>query len=169
MRGISSKIIKIETAVAGFSLATSTTLIFLAAVARSFDRPINWSLDISLFLFAWATFLAADVAFREDKLVNVDVLVERLPPKPAKMLRIVTMSLIVAFLVLIGVYGILLSYRSRQRAFQGIPSVSYSWVTLSLPVGAILLTQTAITKLLALVREPTTGPDTDDGRSEEKG
>lgn len=138
---------------AGFCLATSTGLIFLAAVARSFDRPINWSLDISLFLFAWATFLAADVAFREDKLVNVDVLVDRVSERTRKWLRVVSLTLIVAFLVLIGVYGLILSYKSRQRAFQGIPSVSYSWVTLSLPVGAVLLTQTAVSKLIAQIKD----------------
>ena len=152
MGRISSRIIRIETAVAGFCLASSTGLIFLAAVARSVGSPINWSLDISLFLFAWATFLAADVAFREDKLVNVDVFVHRLPERWARLFRIGVLILIVAFLILIGVYGVILSYKSRQRAFQGIPSVSYSWVTLSFPFGAALLTQTAVEKLMVLVK-----------------
>jgi hypothetical protein len=35
--------------------------------------------------------------------------------------------------------GVYLSWISRARSFQGIPEISYSWVTLSLPVGAVLL------------------------------
>ena len=68
-----------EAVIAAFCLITSTVLIFIAAVMRSISQPINWSLDISLFLFAWATFLSADVAYREDKLVNLDFLISALP------------------------------------------------------------------------------------------
>ena len=35
--------------------------------------------------------------------------------------------------------GVYLSWISRVRSFQGIPEISYSWVTMSLPVGALLL------------------------------
>jgi TRAP-type transport system small permease protein len=152
MKQISSYIVKVETAVASVCLASSTLLIFLAAVARSVSRPINWSLDISLFLFAWATFLAADVAFRADKLVNVDVIVHRLPARVGRIIRVATYLLILAFLGLLVVYGFILAYKSRQRPFQGIPGISYSWVTLSLPFGGILLGQTTISKLLGLLR-----------------
>lgn len=160
MKQLSKRIVKVETAVAGVCLASSTLLIFLAAVARSIDQPINWSLDISLFLFAWATFLSADVAFRKDNLVNVDVFVYRLPDKAARTIKIVTYVLIFLFLAMLVFYGFVLAYRSRQRAFQGIPSVSYSWVTLSLPVGAVLLLQTTAEKILDLVRgaRPSGGP-----------
>ena len=152
MKKFSSSIVKIETAVAGVCLASSTTLIFLAAAARSVDRPINWSLDISLFLFAWATFLGADVAFRADKLVNVDVLVDRLPERGARVLKALNYLLIFVFLVGLVIYGFISVYKSRQRAFQGIPSVSYSWVSLSLPVGCVLLAQTTASKIIAIFR-----------------
>jgi hypothetical protein len=42
--------------------------------------------------------------------------------------------------------GAWLAYVSRARAFQGIPEVSYSWVTVSLPVGAVLILITTILK-----------------------
>lgn len=173
MSRISSRIIRIETAVAGVCLASSTLLIFIAAVARSISQPINWSLDISLFLFAWATFLSADVAFRDDKLVNVDVVAYRLPHSAARLIKVLIHVAILVFLVLLAVYGAISVVKSRQRAFQGIPSVSYSWVTLSLPVGAVLLIQTTIEKLWGLLRpntkddlRPTDAPDTDDQESE---
>jgi TRAP-type transport system small permease protein len=35
------------------------------------------------------------------------------------------------------------------RSFQGIPAISYSWVTMSLPVGAMLLLITTALKVRA--------------------
>jgi TRAP-type transport system small permease protein len=48
--------------------------------------------------------------------------------------------------------GLWLSWISRTRSFQGIPEISYSWVTMSLPVGAVLLLITAILKIRDEVR-----------------
>ena len=47
--------------------------------------------------------------------------------------------IIAVFLVYVIVMGTWLSWISRARSFQGIPEVSYSWVTMSLPAGALLL------------------------------
>lgn len=148
----SSRAIKVETAVAGVCLASSTLLIFLAAVARSFSRPINWSLDISLFLFAWAAFLSADVAYRFDKLVNVDAISSKFTGAGAFAVKLGIYTLILAFLVVLAVFGVILAWKSRQRAFQGIPGISYSWVTLSMPVGALLMLQTTVDKIIALFK-----------------
>ena len=45
-----------------------------------------------------------------------------------------------------------MSYVSRARSFQGIPEVSYSWVTMSLPVGGGLLLITTLLKLREAMR-----------------
>lgn len=166
MNKLSATITRVETAVAGVCLSGSTLLIFLAAVARSVSRPINWSLDISLFLFAWATFLSADVAFRDNKLVNVDVLSYRLPRHISKSIEIGILVLILLFLMSLVIFGIISAYTSRLRAFQGIPNVSYSWITLSLPVGSLLLIQTTVEKLRHLANK-NPGRDDPSGKSGE--
>ena len=43
--------------------------------------------------------------------------------------------------------GTWLAWTSRARSFQGIPEISYSWVTMSLPVGAALLLITTRLKI----------------------
>jgi TRAP-type C4-dicarboxylate transport system permease small subunit len=60
--------------------------------------------------------------------------------------------LIILFLLFLIGTGLWLSYVSRARSFQGIPWISYSWVTMSLPVGAGLLLITTIRKLRAELR-----------------
>jgi TRAP-type C4-dicarboxylate transport system permease small subunit len=51
-----------------------------------------------------------------------------------------------AFLLYAIGMGTWLSWISRERSFQGIPEISYSWVTMSMPVGALLLLVTTLLK-----------------------
>lgn len=150
---ISIKIEKIETVIAAICLITSTLLIFLAAVVRSFSQPINWSLDISLFLFAWAVFFSADVAYRDDKLVSLDFILELIPDKLTRIFQILIYIIIFIFLVALVYYGAILVYKTRARAFQGIPNFSYSWITISLPIGAMLLVRSTVEKLIFILRK----------------
>ena len=54
-------------------------------------------------------------------------------------------------------YGLPLSYTTRFRAFQGIPGFSYSWVTLSVPIGCALMLITAILKIKTFWHAISTG------------
>ena len=63
----------------------------------------------------------------------------RLTLAPRRWLRYVNLAIITLFLVHVIWLGLWLSWTSRVRSFQGIPEISYSWVTMSLPVGAGLL------------------------------
>jgi TRAP-type C4-dicarboxylate transport system permease small subunit len=55
---------------------------------------------------------------------------------------------ILGFSVYLIFFGMQLSYTSRVRTFQGIPNFSYTWVTLSLPIGAIFLLMTGFLKIM---------------------
>jgi TRAP-type C4-dicarboxylate transport system permease small subunit len=51
------------------------------------------------------------------------------------------------------VYGIKLSYTTRFRSFQGIPWFSYTWVTLSVPIGSMLMVTTTIINFRSKLKE----------------
>jgi TRAP-type C4-dicarboxylate transport system permease small subunit len=65
--------------------------------------------------------------------------------------------IVVIFLVGMIGYGLWLSYTTRLRTFQGIPGFSYTWVTLSVPVGCGLMLITAILKIKTFLRALSTG------------
>ena len=71
----------------------------------------------------------------------------RLPERIHFAFRLINYALITAFLLYLIVMGVYLSWISRVRSFQGIPEVSYSWVTMSLPFGALLLLITTALKV----------------------
>lgn len=149
MRKFYQYLCKAEVLAAATCFAVSCLIIFAAALARTMDRPINWSQDLSLFLFAWSVFLSADAALRADKLVNVDLLVNRLPHRVRRAVALGNYVLILVFLAALVYFGIKLAYISRVRVFQGIPGFSYAWVTLSVPVGAMMMLITTILKMRA--------------------
>jgi TRAP-type C4-dicarboxylate transport system permease small subunit len=128
-----------EVFIAAVFLVVMVILIFLGGVMRMLGAPINWSTDIATALFAWACFFCADIAWRRNSMMAIEVMTSRLPVRVQTALRLFNYALIVAFLIYLAVMGVYLSWISRIRSFQGIPSISYSWVTMSLPVGAVLL------------------------------
>lgn len=159
IKRIYEAVCKAEVAVAGTTFAVSCVIIFASAVARTLNHPFNWAQDVSLFLFAWSVFLSADAALRADKLVRIELLTGRLPPRARKILEVVNYLIILVFLAALVYFGIKLSIFSWRRTFQGIPGVSYSWVTMSLPFGAALIAITVVLKLRGLLLKPKKSPD----------
>jgi TRAP-type C4-dicarboxylate transport system permease small subunit len=153
MRALYAHMLKIEAVLAGTFLLLMVALIFLGGVARMMHQPLNWTIDLATCFFAWAVFLCADIAWRNDGLMSIDIVTARLRPPTQRALLYLNYLIISGFLVYLIYSGLWLSWVSRARSFQGIPDISYSWVTMSLPVGAALLLLTTALKVRQLLRE----------------
>jgi len=128
-------------------------LVFIAAFTRYIGYPINWSVDMAQCLFAWCTFLAADIAMRNNKLMKVDFFVKKLPERHRSKVELLNLIIILIFLMALIGYGSWLSYTTRFRTFQGIPGFSYTWVTLCVPVGGLLMSITTALKIREILEE----------------
>lgn len=146
MKKLYDRLCAAEAVLAGTLLVLMVALIFLGGVSRVLGYPLNWSTDFATAFFAWACFLCADIAWRRNALMSIDFLVNRLAAKAQMAVRNVNYAIISGFLVYLMVMGTWLAWTSRARSFQGIPEISYSWVTMSLPVGAALLLATTALK-----------------------
>jgi TRAP-type transport system small permease protein len=152
MEKLYERVCAAEAWVAAVFLVLMVVLIFLGGVMRMLGYPINWSSDAATCLFAWACFLCADIAWRRDSLMSIEMLTNRLPARLQTACRMLNYAIITAFLLYLIVMGVYLSWISRARSFQGIPEISYSWVTMSLPVGSLLLLITTARKVRAELR-----------------
>jgi TRAP-type C4-dicarboxylate transport system permease small subunit len=142
-------------------LALSVTAIFASAVLRTAKMPIRWGLDIALLLFTWSTFLGADIAFRHKALVRVDMLINRFPAGLRKIFDALVYMCMLAAIIFMLIYGIRLTIITRARVFQGLPALSYSWVTASVPVSMFFMLITALTQIYQtfLKRNPADNKD----------
>ena len=140
-----------ETIVALF-IASITFLVFFSALARSFGRPINWAVDVSLLLLAWVVFLGADTALRRSDFIRVDILMRRFPQKLQKFLYYLYYVAAIMFLGMLVRFGIPLSIDNYRRTFQTL-QLSYSWATMSVVVGAFFMIITILIKLVTRWKE----------------
>lgn len=147
MKALYERVVAAEAAIAATLLVLMVLLIFSGGIARLLQHPINWAIDAATCFFAWACFLCADIAWRRNSLMSIELLTSRLPARLQKACRMVNYLVISAFLLYVIGMGTWLSWVSRARSFQGIPEVSYSWVTMSMPVGAVLLLITTVLKV----------------------
>lgn len=153
MAKLSERLYRLEVALAGTFLILMVAMIFTGGVARMMRMPINITIDLATCFFAWATFLAADIAWRRDLLISVRLYHHRLPPRAARALELANYAIVLLILGY-GVYaGAWLCWISRARSFQGMPGVSYSWVTAALPVGSALMIGTTLAKIRGVLRD----------------
>lgn len=132
-------------------LVAMTALVLTSAISRTSGRPVSWAVDLATFAFAWTVFVGADVALRNDRMVSIDLLVRRLPERVRRWITFGNAMLIIVFLAAMTVVGVVLSYTTSQRTFSGLPWLSYTWVTLAVPVGCALMIYTMTHKIRRLL------------------
>jgi TRAP-type C4-dicarboxylate transport system permease small subunit len=138
---------KIEEILVALFVAVITLLVFISAVARGLNHPLNWAQDMALLLFAWVVFLGADSALRRADFVRVDMLIRFFPPKVQKLLYYFFYLIIIGFLGILVRFGIPLCIDNAKRLFQTL-GITYSWATISAPIGSLLMIITILLKLI---------------------
>lgn len=134
-----------EEALAMICLVGATLILCTGAVCRALGNPLTSISEISLCMFAWCVFLGADTAYRRNKLVYVELLIDKVKPQIRRFLYLVNYSLIAVFLVLFLYESIRLVIHSWVRSWSSLPWLSYGWTALCMPVGcALMLITTAI-------------------------
>jgi C4-dicarboxylate transporter, DctQ subunit len=140
-----------ETLVKSF-LVSITFLVFISAIFRTIKYPLNWAVDLSMLLFAWVVFLGANMALRNTELVNVDLFINKFSAKIRKSIYIFWNIIIILFLFFLIWHGIPLAMESTSRQFQTL-GISYSWATISVPVGALLMIITTCIKIFKALKK----------------
>ena len=152
MKKVLNIINKIETAVCMVFIIGFTSVLLLGMIFRTAGHPLNWCNDTALFMLSWTVFLGGDIAFRSGRLVNVDVIVSRLPIKATKVLAVLVYTIIIVFAVLMTIQGIKLTGSVGKRTLEGISFISYAYVAASVPTGFCLMTITAVERLLDILK-----------------
>lgn len=136
-----------EAVLAKACLALATVLVVLGALARLAGEPLIWAIDVALLLFAWCCVFGADLALRGNRHIEIDVLIRRFPASLTRVLALLWLVVIGAFLGILVVYGAQLTFLNVERPL-GDTEISYAFVTASIPVGAVLMLWTVVRRLL---------------------
>ena len=130
-----------------------TALVFISALMRTIKHPLNWAQDVALVAFAWLIFFGSDIAVRGAGLIGIDMLIKKFPPKVRKALDIIFKVMIIIFLAVLVYYGIQMTISGWKRQITAL-HISYSWVTMAVPTGALLMIVSTVIKLVERIRTP---------------
>ncbi|MEF2070857.1 TRAP transporter small permease [Consotaella aegiceratis] len=133
-------------------LAAIVVLVFVAAVARTLDHPLIWSVDLAQALFVWLCFLGATRALGRRAHIGVDYFVQRLPLGYRRVLDFVLAAVAVVFLATMAWFGLQLTLLNWERVY-GDSGISYAWVTIAVPIGCALLALILLGQMVIAVRD----------------
>ena len=132
-------ICSLEETLAIICLLLSTFILCTGAITRRFGRPLAMISEIALCFFAWCVYLGADAAYRKNKLVYVEILIDKVKPGIQRVLYGFIYGMIGVFQITFCIYSIRLVKHSWIRGWSSIPKLSYGWIALSIPVGITLM------------------------------
>jgi len=137
--------------VGGLLFVVITLIVFYEIVARYlFNSPTTWSIDVSIYLVIWATFLGAAYTLKEGGHIMVDVVLVKFSIRKVHIIRRTAYTLVLAFCLVLMWRGTLAC----------IDAVRYGEVTLSahrfplwlpmaaIPVGSFLLSLQSVFKII---------------------
>ncbi|MBZ0330700.1 TRAP transporter small permease [Halomonas sp. ANAO-440] len=116
---------------------TSLTLL-ASSTARAIGQPFAGGAELAQLLFIWTAVLGADITLRHGGQVRIDALAIRLPLPLQRLVTGFCLFLMLGFLALLVWYGFPLALNNWQRPM-GVAGLSYGYITLALPVGAVLM------------------------------
>lgn len=142
---------KVETLLVCAGLLVLIFTVFAAAVLRFFGVDMSVSTDLAQLVFAWVSFIGADLAMRKDKHMGVDMLITKFPLPVLNAIYLFNYILILFFLLFAVRYGIDLCIVNAARKYQTL-YISYSFATASCPVGCGLMCISSVKHIVQYIR-----------------
>jgi len=105
-KGIDNIIDFINRFIAVIGITGGVALAFANVVARyGFNYSLTWAAELTIYLFLWSMFFGAAYCFRTDQHININLFVEYVSKKVAKILILITKSITFIFLLAVSYYG----------------------------------------------------------------
>ena len=124
---------------------TSTILVALLLIVWAqvvsryiFNNSLSWTEEAARYLMIWGVLLGANLAFLKGYLISINIFTEKLPAKIQGVIRIGRKLLSLFFTGILASYGVQLCVMGTRIESPAI-GIKYTWVYLSVPLGASLL------------------------------
>lgn len=153
MKKVYQAFCKFEELLALLMLAGIAILVFVSALMRTLNMPLNWAQDVALVAFAWMIFLGSDIAVRGPGLIGVDLFVKKTPVVVQKTLDIIFKAIIIVFLAVLVINGYRMTVEGWEREITTL-GISYGWVTLAVPVGSFFMIISTVIRMIETIKTP---------------
>lgn len=139
MKLILDKTEKIILVILAILFATMVISLFYQIIMRFvFENANSWSEELTRYSFIWMTMLGSSLATRRNRNMNVDFVVNKMPEPLRKINNVLTKTLILAFIMVIIIYGIGLVGMTHKQMSPGL-KLPMSYMYSAIPTGGILM------------------------------
>lgn len=120
-----------------YVLLVSVTIVALLAVFYRYvlNDPIQWAEEVARYILIWMTLIAASVAIRERKHVNLTSMLMRLPNKIALIIEIALYLIIIFIIGIIAEQSSIMLITRSIKVLSASLQISMVWAHAALPVG----------------------------------
>ncbi len=119
------------------------------------NRPLSWTMEVSIFCFVWLVWLGAIGFMREERQIRIDFMETYAPRSIQKVLLPVNTALSLVFLVFVIYYGVYVTESQMSAVFDILPfsrGIQYA----AAPVGGSLMFLTLVRVLVRQIRRSST-------------
>ena len=139
MKIVLDKLEKIILGILAILFAVMVIAFFYQIVLRFlFESGNSWAEELTRYAFIWMSMLGSSVATRRSRNMDVDFVVKRLPKTIKIINSIITKGLIIAFLMVIIIYGFSLVSITFKQLSPGL-RVPMAYMYAAIPVGGFLM------------------------------
>lgn len=139
MKLLFDKVEKIILWLLALLFAVMVVSLFYQIIMRFLFKSANsWSEELTRYSFIWMTMLGSAVATRRSRNMDVDFIVNKMPKLLKRVNTFITKGLIIAFLLVIIVYGISLVGITFKQLSAGL-RIPMACIYAAIPTGGILI------------------------------
>ena len=120
------------------------------------NRPLSWTLEVSLFCFVWLVWLGAVGSMREERQIRIDFAETYSPKRVKRVLLPANTILSMVFLLFVIYYGVQVT-ESQMSAVYDILPFSRGILYAAAPVGGTLMFLTLARVLVRQIRRYSRG------------
>lgn len=136
--------------------AILTLLVVWQVVSRYFlGDPSTWSEELSSYMFAWVTLLGSAYVFGKMEHMNIPILIDRVSQKTQKGLTVLIQLLILAFALIVLVYGGIQITSLTMGQMSSSLGVPMGYFYASLPISGVFTTIYTVLNLYDIFDEDT--------------
>lgn len=122
-------------------LTVLIVITFVGVLSRYLlNSPFAWTEEVQMMLIVWAVFMGGSAAFREKAHIVIEVLVDALPVKVQKIVRMLVDAVTVVVLAYIGYQG--LEYIGKQISVGRVTSILKipgQFIYAIVPIGSVFM------------------------------
>ena len=102
-------LVNLDLIIACISLVTLTVLTFVGVITRyAFHSPISWQGEIQILCYIWLVYFGLSTVVRYGNHISIDIIVDALPEKTAKVVRVLDLVIFMVVLVFTAYQGSML-------------------------------------------------------------